>query len=65
MLESYPHFLLDIIEPEESYSAARFKKDCLTEIEKAHNNGQIPLLVGGTMLYFNTLVEGGWGYRQK
>ena len=58
MLESYPHFLLDIIEPEESYSAARFKKDCLTEIEKAHNNGQIPLLVGGTMLYFNTLVEG-------
>ena len=58
MLESYPHFLLDIIEPEESYSAARFKKDCLTEIEKAHKNGQIPLLVGGTMLYFNTLVEG-------
>ena len=58
LLESYPHFLLDIIEPEESYSAVRFKKDCLTEIEKAHKNGQIPLLVGGTMLYFNTLVEG-------
>jgi len=58
LLESYPHSLLDIIEPEESYSVARFKKDCLIEIEEAHKNGEIPLLVGGTMLYFNTLVEG-------
>tara|TARA_B100001250_G_scaffold179512_1_gene154295 strand:- start:291 stop:1193 length:903 start_codon:yes stop_codon:yes gene_type:complete len=58
LLKSYPHSLLDIIEPEESYSVARFKKDCLIEIEEAHKNGEIPLLVGGTMLYFNTLVEG-------
>ena len=58
LLESYPHSLLGIIEPEESYSVARFKKDCLIEIEEAHKNGEIPLLVGGTMLYFNTLVEG-------
>lgn len=58
LLKSYPHSLLDIIEPEESYSVARFKKDCLIEIEEAHKNGEIPLLVGGTMLYFNTMVEG-------
>ena len=58
LLKSYPHSLLGIIEPEESYSVARFKKDCLIEIEEAHKNGEIPLLVGGTMLYFNTLVEG-------
>ena len=58
LLKSYPHSLLGIIEPEESYSVARFKKDCLIEIEEAHKNGEIPLLVGGTMLYFNTMVEG-------
>jgi tRNA dimethylallyltransferase len=53
-----PHHLVDIIEPTESYSAAQFRADALKLIGEISAQGRIPLLVGGTMLYFKTLLEG-------
>ena len=57
-LALYPHALIDILEPEEPYSAGRFAADARREIAAAHTRGQIPLLVGGTMLYYHTLYTG-------
>ena len=54
----YPHRLIDLKDPAESYSAAEFCKDALAEIADIRSNGRIPLLVGGTMMYFKSLVEG-------
>jgi tRNA dimethylallyltransferase len=53
-----PHHLINIIEPHESYSAARFRDDALALMREITERGKIPLLVGGTMLYFKSLVEG-------
>lgn len=53
-----PHHLIDIIDPTESYSAARFRVDALRLMEEIAARGRIPLLVGGTMLYFRALREG-------
>ena len=53
-----PHHLIDIIDPHESYSAARFRDDALTLMREIVERGKIPLLVGGTMLYFKALTEG-------
>ena len=53
-----PHHLIDVIEPTESYSAARFRADALTVVAAIRTRGRIPLLVGGTMLYFKALSEG-------
>ncbi|MBW3140520.1 tRNA (adenosine(37)-N6)-dimethylallyltransferase MiaA [Ferrimonas balearica] len=57
-LEAAPHRLIDIKDPAESYSAADFAADALREMEAIHASGRIPLLVGGTMLYFKALLEG-------
>ena len=57
-LARYPHALIDILEPEEAYSAGRFAADARREIAAAHALGKIPLLVGGTMLYYHTLYTG-------
>lgn len=57
-LARYPHRLIDLISPEESYSAARFRADALREMAEITARGKIPLLVGGTMLYFKALREG-------
>lgn len=57
-LQRAPHRLVDICEPSESYSAARFRDDALAEISAIHAKGRVPLLVGGTMLYFRALLEG-------
>jgi tRNA dimethylallyltransferase len=57
-LKRAPHHLINIIEPHESYSAARFRDDALTLMREITERGNIPLLVGGTMLYFKALVEG-------
>ena len=57
-LARYPHALIDILEPEEPYSAGRFAADARREIAAAHARGKIPLLVGGTMLYYHTLYTG-------
>lgn len=53
-----PHHLIDLISPEESYSAARFRTDALVAMAQITARGRIPLLVGGTMLYIKALREG-------
>ncbi|MEP7206559.1 MAG: tRNA (adenosine(37)-N6)-dimethylallyltransferase MiaA [Casimicrobiaceae bacterium] len=53
-----PHHLLDLIPPTEAYSAQRFVADALAAIAAVRSRGRIPLLVGGTMLYFKALTEG-------
>ena len=58
LLREAPHHLLDVIEPHESYSAARFRDDALTLMREITERDRIPLLVGGTMLYFKALTEG-------
>ncbi|OOE91637.1 tRNA (adenosine(37)-N6)-dimethylallyltransferase MiaA [Salinivibrio sp. MA351] len=57
-LAQAPHRLIDIRDPAQAYSAADFREDALTEMKKIVSNGKIPLLVGGTMLYFKALLEG-------
>ncbi|MGM7468972.1 tRNA (adenosine(37)-N6)-dimethylallyltransferase MiaA [Proteus mirabilis] len=53
-----PHRLIDILDPALPYSAADFRKDALKAMEEITATGRIPLLVGGTMLYFKALLEG-------
>jgi tRNA dimethylallyltransferase len=53
-----PHHLIDIIEPSEAYSAARFVNDAERLIAEIRARGKLPLLVGGTMLYFKALFDG-------
>jgi tRNA dimethylallyltransferase len=53
-----PHHLIDVVDPVEAYSAARFRADALACIADIRERGRVPLLVGGTMLYFKALVEG-------
>ena len=57
-LAEFPHHLIDLISPEEAYSAARFRNDALVLMAEITARGKIPLLVGGTMLYFKALLEG-------
>ena len=53
-----PHHLIDIRDPAQSYSAADFRADALRLIAEIQHRGNIPILVGGTMLYFKALLEG-------
>ncbi|HEX4647984.1 MAG TPA: tRNA (adenosine(37)-N6)-dimethylallyltransferase MiaA [Steroidobacteraceae bacterium] len=53
-----PHHLIDICEPTESYSAGRFVADALASIRAIHGRRRVPLLVGGTMLYLRSLLDG-------
>ncbi|WP_436893416.1 tRNA (adenosine(37)-N6)-dimethylallyltransferase MiaA [Siccibacter turicensis] len=53
-----PHRLMDILDPAQAYSAADFRRDALGEMAAITAAGKIPLLVGGTMLYFKALLEG-------
>ncbi len=53
-----PHRLINFLDPAQSYSAADFRADALKAIEQIHQQGKIPLLVGGTMMYFKALLEG-------
>lgn len=57
-LARYPHHLIDLISPEESYSAARFRSDALAAMAQITAAGKVPVLVGGTMLYFRALLNG-------
>lgn len=57
-LARYPHHLVDIIDPMQSYSVAEFVTDVAHLIDNCHQNGKIPLLVGGTMMYYMALLEG-------
>ena len=58
LLAEYPHQLIDILDPAQSYSAADFRRDALQAMAEISARGNIPLLVGGTMLYFKALLEG-------
>jgi tRNA dimethylallyltransferase len=53
-----PHHLIDIVEPTEAYSAARFADDARRLVDEIRARGRVPLLVGGTMLYYKALREG-------
>ncbi len=57
-LAQAPHALIDICDPTESYSVADFYRDAQHEIEQSHQANRIPILVGGTMMYFNALLNG-------
>jgi len=57
-LAKYPHRLINLRDATESYSAADFCRDALAEIAEIRSNNRIPLLVGGTMMYFKSLIEG-------
>lgn len=57
-LSAYPHRLVDILDPAEAYSAAQFREDALKLIAEIQRQSRIPVLVGGTMLYFNALQQG-------
>ena len=53
-----PHHLIDLIDPAQHYSAADFVRDARRLIDEIHARGRLPLLVGGTMLYFKALIDG-------
>jgi len=57
-MQGVPHHLISIIDPSESYSVATFRKDSLQLISDITARGKVPILVGGTMLYYKSLVEG-------
>ncbi|WP_247687403.1 tRNA (adenosine(37)-N6)-dimethylallyltransferase MiaA [Pseudoalteromonas luteoviolacea] len=57
-LAQAPHHLIDLIDPKESYSVADFRRDAIALIDKLHAQGKIPVLVGGTMMYFKGLIDG-------
>lgn len=57
-LASVPHHLINIIDPSEAYSVAQFLTDTKRLVEDIHARGKLPLLVGGTMMYFKALVNG-------
>ena len=58
MLAQYPHRLIVIITPEESYSSARLRDDPLAAMAEITAAGKVPLMVGGTILYFRSLMQG-------
>jgi tRNA dimethylallyltransferase len=58
VLARFPHRLVDLCDPSEAYSAARFREDALTAMREITAAGRLPLLVGGTMLYWRALAEG-------
>jgi tRNA dimethylallyltransferase len=58
LLARVPHRLVDILDPSEAYSAGRFRDDALAAMDEIASAGRVPLLVGGTMLYFRALERG-------
>ena len=58
MLKQAPHRLINLIDPAESYSAANFRHDALKAMAEITSAGKVPLLVGGTMMYFKFLRDG-------
>ena len=53
-----PHHLIDLVAPDERYSAGRWRSDCIRTVSGILEKNRIPLIVGGTMLYYRTLVSG-------
>lgn len=57
-LARHPHALIDILDPAEAYSAGQFRNDAVAHIETSRRQGKVPVLVGGTLLYFRALTQG-------
>ncbi len=57
-LAQAPHRLIDILDPVQSYSVAEFRRDALAAMQDITERGRIPLLVGGTMMYYKALTDG-------
>ena len=57
-LASVPHHLIDICDPKDSYSAASFREDCIRLVDEITARGAIPVICGGTMMYYKALVDG-------
>ena len=57
-LARYPHYMVDIVDPHDTFSVAQFVEQVAELIETIHARGKIPLLVGGTMMYFNAMFTG-------
>lgn len=57
-IKKTPHKLIDILDPKQSYSVAAFRKDALLAMQSITARGNIPLLVGGTMMYYKALIDG-------
>lgn len=55
---AHPHRLIDICDPAQAYSVAEFRRDALREMDEIAAAGRVPLLVGGSMLYFRALLDG-------
>ena len=55
-MKGIPHHMIDIIEPDEEYSVAQYQNDVLNICKKISNTGKIPIIVGGTGLYINSLI---------
>ena len=53
-----PHHLIDLVDPDQHYSAGQFRADAIRAVEQILARGRIPLLVGGTMLYYRSLAQG-------
>ena len=58
ILNKYPHHLIDVLTPESIYTASDFVQDAIRLIEEAHQKGKLPVLVGGSMMYFQSLLKG-------
>ena len=58
ILKIAPHRLINVLDPKEAYSAGQFRQDALREMDDIITHGRIPLLVGGTLLYFRVLQQG-------
>jgi tRNA dimethylallyltransferase len=56
--QGVPHHLIDILDPAEAYSTGRFREDALALLRDIHSRGKLPILAGGTLLYFNALFHG-------
>lgn len=57
-LNSVPHHLIDICDPAQSYSAANFREDCIRLVDEISARGALPVICGGTMMYYKALVDG-------
>ena len=57
-LSFVPHHLIDICDPKDSYSAASFREDCIRLVDEITNRGAVPVICGGTMMYYKALVDG-------
>ena len=53
-----PHHLINICDPKESYSAADFREDCIRLVDEICKRGHVPIICGGTMMYYKALVDG-------